>query len=337
MAAKKATITAFGSYLPDTVVTNHDLSKFVETSDEWITQRTGIKERRFAKQDESNSFLGMKAALNALEKARLPVETIDLIIVATMTPDYICPATATLIQSSLKARCPAFDIGAACSGFVFGLSLAKAYIESGAYRRILFIATEKMSSYLNFQDRSSCVLFGDGAAACVIEDDGDGFVIEDVILGSDGENAHLITVPAGGSKMPASQETVAEKQHFITLEGKEVFKHAVRRMAQSLEECLQKNHLSLDDLSYIVPHQANVRIIDAIAKNLKCPSEKIWVTVEKMANTSASSIGLALDDLIEKQPLKEGSLIALTAFGAGLTYGSVLLKKVGGEFHGKTG
>jgi len=333
---QKAVITGVGSYLPEKVVTNQDFEKIIDTSDEWIQKRTGIKERRFASDDESASTMGARAAKVALERARIDISGIDLIITATMTPDYISPATATIIQSALGAHCPAFDIGAACSGFIFGLSVVKAYIESGAYRRILFIATEKMSSFLNFQDRSSCILFGDGAAACVIEADGEGFVIEDVILGSDGAGAELIIVPAGGSKCPTSEQTVLEKKHYITMDGKEVFKHAVRRMAKVLAECLERNHVTIDQVDYIIPHQANVRIIDAIVKNMQCPEEKMWITVDKIANTSASSIGLALDDLLQKKTFEKG-IIALTAFGAGLTWGSALLKKSGiKEFHGKT-
>ncbi|CRX39401.1 beta-ketoacyl-ACP synthase III [Estrella lausannensis] len=329
MAIKKAAvIRSIGSYIPEKVVTNKDLEKVVDTTDEWIVQRTGIRERRIAAQDEYPSTMGAKAAREALAKAGIAASDLDAIIVATMTPDYISPSTAVLVQKELAALCPAFDIGAACSGYVFGLSVAKAYIESGVFKRILFVATEKMSSFLNFEDRASCVLFGDGATACIIEEGGTGLKIGEIVLGTDGSGYNLIMIPAGGARQTADETTVREKKHMITLEGKEVFKHAVRRMNKVLEECLQKSGIAKEQIAYLIPHQANVRIIDSIVKNMQFPEEKVWVTVEKWANTSASSIGLALNDLLNKRPLKEGDIIALTAFGAGLTFGAALLENV---------
>lgn len=332
---KKAIIRSVGSYLPEKVVTNQDLEKLVDTTDEWIVQRTGIKERRIASADEHPSVMGAKAARAALLKAGVSPSDVDLIIVATMTPDYIAPSTAALVQQELGAVCPAFDIGAACSGYIFGLSVAKAYIESGAFKRILFVATEKMSAFLNFQDRASCVLFGDGASACLIEEGGSGLEIGEIVLGTEGSGSNLIMIPAGGARNPASEETVRTRKHMITLEGKEVFKHAVRRMAKAVEDCLEKRGLTKEGITYLIPHQANVRIIDAIVKNMQFPEEKVWITVEKWANTSASSIGLALDDLLSKRPLKEGDVVALTAFGAGLTLGAALLTNTeSGVMHG---
>lgn len=324
----KAKIIGTGSYLPEKILTNSDLEKMVDTSDEWIVTRTGMKERRIAKEDEYPSQMGAKAALQAIAKAGVSPEEIDFILVATLTPDYTFPSTACLIQSAIGAkRAAGADVQAACSGYLYLLAMAKSFIESGFYKNVLVIATEKLSSVTNYKDRSTCVLFGDGAAACLVSDrEQAGLVIESIQLGADGEQADLMLIPAGGSRKPASPETVANCEHFIKMDGREVFKHAVRRMEAACKDCLEKAGLTEAQISWLIPHQANVRIIDAMAKRFEhLPPERIFKTVQKYGNTSASSVGIALDELLINSPLKKGEKILLTAFGAGLTWGAGIL------------
>lgn len=325
-----ARIRGTGVYLPEKVLTNQDLEKIVETSDEWIVTRTGMKERRIAAPDEFSSDMGAKAGLAAIEDAGLAVDDIDFILVATLTPDYIFPSTACLIQHRLGAKKAAsLDIQAACTGYVYALSLAKSFIESGAYRHILVIASEKLSAITDYKDRSTCVLFGDGASACVVSAEGPGLAIQSVRLGSDGEKSELIIQPAGGCRYPASADTVNNDQHYIKMAGNEVFKHAVRRMESACKECIDAAEISELDVSWVVPHQANIRIIDAIAKRFEhLPAERVYKTVQKYGNTSSSSIGIALHELRKTQALQEGERILLTAFGAGLTWGAALLQAV---------
>lgn len=325
---RKARIIGTGSYLPERVLTNQDLEKMVDTSDEWIVTRTGMKERRLAAADEFTSDMGVKAALNALEVAGKTPQDIDLILVATLTPDYIFPSTAALIQRALGApQAAALDFQAACTGFLYGLSMAKAYIQGGLYKNILLIASEKLSSIVNYQDRGTCVLFGDGAAAAVISHEGSGFEIQEVCLGADGEVAELLMLPAGGCRSPASAETVAQGMHFIKMEGQGVFKHAVRRMENAAKECLEKSNLSESQIGWLVPHQANERIIDAIAKRFGIADEKVYKTVHKYGNTSASAIAIALDELVKRDTIKSGENMLLVAFGAGFTWGASILTK----------
>lgn len=325
MSGKKARIIGTGSYLPEKVLTNKDLEKLVETTDEWIVSRTGMKERRIAAEDEYTSNLATKAALEAIKDASINVEDIDLILLATLTPDYTFPSTACLVQDAIKAKCPALDIQAACSGFVYALSIAKAYIESGMYKNILLIAAEKLSAITDYEDRSTCVLFGDGAAACVVSDKGPGLVINDTDLGSDGCLGQLLYMPAGGSREPASIETVKDRKHFIKMNGREVFKNAVRRMETASVNCLKKANLTEDQISYIVPHQANERIIQALAKRFQVPMDRVYLTLQKYGNTSASSCGIALDEFMKKFSLKDKENILMVAFGAGLTWGAGVL------------
>ncbi|HSX14011.1 MAG TPA: beta-ketoacyl-ACP synthase III [Chlamydiales bacterium] len=324
----KARIIGTGSYVPERVLSNQDLEKIVETSDEWIVTRTGIKERRIALPDEYTSHMGANAALLAIESAGITPDLIDFIIVATITPDFVFPSTACLIQQRIGAKLvPGMDIQAACTGYLYAISVAKAFVESGLYKNILVVAAEKLSSITNYQDRSTCILFGDGAGACVVSGAGKGLVIEHVTLGSDGEQAELLMMPAGGSRLPASTETVDQKQHFITMAGNEVFKHAVRRMEAACKECIETAGSSEDQITYLIPHQANLRIIDAIAKRFEhLPQERIFKTVHKYGNTSASSIGIALDELCRNYQVKPSDQILLTAFGGGLTWGAALLK-----------
>lgn len=326
---REARIIGTGSYLPERVLSNTDLEKLVETSDEWIYTRTGMKERRIARADEYTSDMGVQAAKAALNAAGKTPEEIDLILVATISPDYMFPSTAALIQRALKAsRAAAFDFQAACTGYLYGLAMAKGFIESGVYKNILLIASEKLSSFVNYEDRNTCVLFGDGASASVISDSGDGYAIREACLGADGEVAELLILPAGGCRMPASLETVAANQHYISMEGKEVFKHAVRRMESAAKECLQKANMREDQIDWLVPHQANERIIDAIAKRFGITDTKVFKTVHKYGNTSASAVAIALDELSREKEIKTGENMLLVAFGAGLTWGAIILTKL---------
>ncbi len=325
----QARLIGTGSYLPERVLSNQDLEQMVDTSDEWITTRTGIKERRIARADEFTSEMGVKAAQRALEAAGKSAQEIDLILVATLTPDFIFPSTAALIQRALGApQAAAFDFQAACTGYLYGLSMAKSYIESGLYKNILLIASEKLSSITNYKDRNTCVLFGDGAAACVVSNSGKGLIIQEACLGADGEVAELLILPAGGCRRPASMETVQNNEHYIVMEGKEVFKHAVRRMENAAKECLTKAGISEGAIGWLIPHQANERIIDAIAKRFEIAEEKVFKTVHKYGNTSASAIAIALDEFLKEKTVKEGENILLVAFGAGFTWGATLLSKV---------
>ena len=324
-----ARILSVRSYLPERILTNKDLEKLVDTSDEWIVSRTGMHERRIAESNECPSDMGAIAALRAIEAASVSVQDIDLILVATMSPDHLSPSTACFIQAKIGAdRAAAMDIQAACTGFLYGLSIAKAYIESGLYRNVLLVAAEKMSAFIDYADRTTCVLFGDGAAAAVISHEGAGFKIDNVTLGADGTLADLVIIPAGGSRQPATLETVAQGQHYFKMVGNEVFKHAVRRMTSAARACLQAVGLEDSQLSWLVPHQANKRIIDAMAKQFNIPEEKVYKTVHKYGNTSASSVAIALDELLQEHQFIDGEYLLLTAFGGGLTWGASVLSKV---------
>lgn len=322
----KARLTGFGSYLPQKVLANADLEKLVETSDEWIVSRTGMKERRLAAANEYPSDMGAKAAETALHNAGIKATDVDLILVATMSPDYPSPSTAALIQHQIGAvQAAAFDLQAACTGYLYGLSVAQAYVESGLYQTVLFIATEKMSAFIDYQDRNTCVLFGDGATAVVIRNQGEGLVIEQVSLGADGSLAELAMIPGGGARHPASLETIASRQHYFKMAGKEVFKHAVRRMTAAARTCLEAASLRDQDISWLIPHQANQRIIEAIAKNFDLPLERVFLTLSKYGNTSAASVGIALNELRENVAFSEGEHLLLVAFGGGLTWGAAIL------------
>ena len=326
---RKAKIIGLGTFFPEKILTNNDLSKIVETTDEWITTRTGIKERRIANESESTSQMGYLAALKAVENADLDVSDIDLILVATLTPDYIFPSTACIIQHKLNAtNAAALDIQAACSGYVYALTMAKALLEQKTFKNILIIASEKLSSIVDYKDRSTCVLFGDAANACVVSLSDKGFEIVENYLGSDGKESNLLILPAGGSKNVASLKTIENRDHFLKMEGKEVFKHAVRRMQGSIKKCLEKANLKEQDISWLIPHQANERIIEAVAKKfLHLPKERIFKdVVTKFGNTSASSVGLALEILHKDKKFKNNEKILLTVFGAGFTFGASLLK-----------
>lgn len=326
----KARVIATGRYLPEKVLSNADLEEIVDTSDEWIFTRTGMKERRIASNQEASSDMGVLAAKNALEKANMQGAEIDMILVATLTPDYVFPSTACLIQAAIGASCAsAMDVQAACSGYLYTLALAKAMVENKMAKNVMIVATEKLSSIVDYEDRTTCVLFGDGACACIVSGEGKGLEIENISLGADGEQSDLIIMPAGGSKNPASIETVKTKQHSIKMTGKEVFKHAVRRMESASKNCLDQSGLKEQDIQWLIAHQANARIIDAMAKRFShLSSNQVFKTVHKYGNTSASSVGIALDELLDQETIKKGERILLTAFGSGLTWGSAVLKAV---------
>jgi len=323
----QASIIGTGSYLPERILSNRDLEKLVDTSDEWIVSRTGMKERRIAREDEHTSDMAYVASVRALEDAGLAPDNIDLILVATITPDYAFPSTSCLLQARLGSRAAAMDVQAACTGYLYAIAVARAFVQAGLYRTVLIAAAEKLSSIINYQDRNTCVLFGDGASACIVSANPckKQLWIRDVILGADGEQAGLLQVPAGGSRLPASLETVAAGKHFLHMEGKEVFKHAVRRMEASSKMCLDRLGLREEEIKWIVPHQANIRIIEAIAKRFSVPMERVYMTIHKYGNTSASALGIALDELLKGEKLMHGDHLLLTAFGAGLTWGSSIL------------
>ena len=329
MTKRVARIIGLGKFLPKTILTNQQLEKMVATSDEWIVSRTGIKERRLASKEEHTSFLGKEAAKLALEDAKVAPDQIEMIICATMTPDYITPSTAALIQKELHIPpgAAAYDLQAACTGLLYAMMQAKALIEAGMYTHILIIATEKMSTVIDYEDRNTCVLFGDGAAACVMSSTGKGFKIDTISLGADGEQCDLIYIPGGGSRQPATEASVKAKDHFVKMEGREVFKHAVRRMSGSIKACLEKANLKESDIAWLIPHQANKRIIDAIAEQFKIPEERIFMTLHKYGNTSGSSVGIALTELCEEKNIQSGEHLLLVAFGAGLTWGAAILTK----------
>lgn len=322
----RARLIGTGSYLPERVLTNQDLEKMVETSDEWIVSRTGIKERRIAADDQATSDMALIAAQHALDDAGVSADEIDLILVASLTPDRPLPHTAAFIQSKLGAtRAGTFDFQVACSGFIYGLAIAKGMIEAGIMRRILLIAADKLSSVINWEDRDTCVLFGDGAGAAVISAEGSGLEIRHVCLGSDGCHTDILQVPAGGSRLPASYQTVEERLHFVQMQGREVYRQIIRRIEESGEQCLNDLGMGRDQISWIVPHQANIRIIESFAKRFEVPMEQVYVTIHKYGNTSASSALIALDELRRAHPLKIGENLLLFGFGAGLAWGTAVI------------
>ncbi|MDR7857717.1 beta-ketoacyl-ACP synthase III [Tissierella sp.] len=320
-------ISGVGSYLPEKVLTNHDLSKIVDTSNEWIVERTGIHERRIVEDNIANSHIATMAARNALEDGKINPEDIDLIIVATVTGDHAFPSTACIVQKNIGAtKAAAFDINAGCSGFLYGLTMGESFIKSGMYEKVLVIGAETLSKILDWQDRNTCVLFGDGAGACILERCEEGFGILSSDLGADGSNGQVLTIPAGGSKLPTSLETVENRLHFIQMDGKEVFKFAVRVMEKASINALEKANLELDDLDFLIPHQANMRIIDAAAKKLKLDRDKVYVNLNKYGNMSSASIPVALHEAVKDKKIKKGDNVLLVAFGAGLTWASTTIK-----------
>lgn len=324
-----ASLKSIGGYAPSRILSNFDLEKMVETSDEWIEKRTGIKERRIAAAEEATSDLGVKAAQKAIERAGIAKEEIDLIICATLSPDYLCmPSTACVIAGKLGINdVMAFDISAACSGFVYMLSMAKAFIESGAKKNILLIGAEKISSVVDYTDRGTCILFGDGAGAAIIgttEDKSE--AILDVHASADGRYGDLLITPGCGSKYPCSQETLDNKLNYIKMQGNDVYKVAVKTLTNDVIDILEKNNISASEVDHFIPHQANFRIIEAVRAKLDFPIEKTILTVAKYGNTSAASIPMAINDAYEEGRIKKGDLMLLDAFGGGFTWASGLVR-----------
>lgn len=326
MTKIKAAIKGVGAYLPEYKLTNDELSKMVNTSDEWIMQRIGIKERRILKEEgKASSDMGAWAVQDLLKKTGTKPEEIDMLLCATITPDMVFPATANIIaQKANLHNAWSFDINAACSGFIFALSTATQFIESGRYKKVVIVATEKMSSVINYNDRTTCPLFGDGAAAVLVEPTNEDLGVIDYINRVDGQGRHHLHIKAGGSLKPATHETIQNQEHYLYQEGQAVFKAAVSSMADVAVEIMGKNNLSAKDIAWLVPHQANMRIIEATAKRMNLSKEKVMINIQHYGNTTAATIPLCLYDY-EKQ-LKKGDNIILAAFGAGFTWGSTYLK-----------
>ena len=322
-----ARITGTGSYAPKKIITNRDLEKLVDTSDEWITERTGIKERRMAEKGQTTSDLAYEAGRKALKSAGIGALDLDLILVATMTPDTIMPSMGCVLQQKLGAKnAAAFDIAAACSGFLYGMSVADAFIRSGVYKNVLLVGAEVLSRFTDWEDRTTCILFGDGAGAVVIQRHTGKRGILSTHLHSDGSLGELLHVPAGGAAHPASHETVDKRMHFIKMKGNEIFKAAVRALEAVVQEALEHNKIKPEEIDFLVPHQANLRIIQAMAQRLNMPMEKVVLTLPKYGNTSAASIPMALDEAVRDGRIKENHLLLLEAFGGGLTWASALVR-----------
>lgn len=324
--SKKAGIIGLGMYLPENILTNKELERMVDTTDEWILTRTGIKERRIARNDEATSDMAVNAAKEALKDAHLKPEDIDLIIVATITPDMFFPATACLVQAKLGARTiPAFDVSVACSGFIYGLAIASQFISLGTYKHALVIASEKLSAITDWSDRSTCVLFGDGSGAAVLGPVDKGGILS-INLGADGKEGELIKLPAGGSRIPASKQSVDEKLHYIKMNGSDLFKHAVKIMADAALGATNPLGLKAEDIKLVIPHQANVRILNAAAKRMGLKPDQIYLNIERFGNMSAASSAVALVEAEKKGLIRKGDKIVLDAFGGGLTWGAMVIE-----------
>ena len=321
-------IRGIGGYSPSKIVTNDDLSKTLDTSDEWIRTRTGIRERRISNPEETPSFMGAKAAEEAMAKAGVSKDEIDIVVVGTMTTDLLCPSTACLIQERLDINgIPAFDITAACSGFLYTMETASALLKAGPYKTALVVGSEKMSGILDWQDRTTCVLFGDGAGAVVLQSsDEENVGYLGSFLGAQGKDKTLLYVPAGGTARPTSAETLLNRENYLKMAGKEVFKKAVKYMDDAARKVLSRFGYETSDVSLVVPHQANIRIIDSLADKLEVDSSKVVANIDRYGNTSAASIPLAIHEAIQQNRLQNGDLVLLLAFGAGLTWGASLIK-----------
>ncbi len=325
--AKSVTIVGTGSYVPERVLTNADLEKMVDTTDEWIVTRSGIRERHIAREDEATSDMAAEASRRALAQAGVSAEDVDLIIVATVTPDMVFPNTACFVQNLIGARnATCFDLEAACSGFLYAMHVASQFIRTGAARTALVIGAEKLSCVTDWQDRATCVLFGDGAGAVVLQacEAPRGFLA--TVTGSDGALTDLLKIPGGGSRSPTSVETIEKRMHYMQMVGKEVFKNAVRSMGDAARNALEQSGLTLDDVACVVPHQANIRIVDAIRERLGVPPEKFYVNLERFGNMSAASIPVALDEAVRAGRIKKGDVVVMVAFGGGFTWGSSVIR-----------
>ena len=326
MSTITAAITAVGGYVPEYVLTNKILATMVDTNDEWITSRTGIKERRILKeQGQGTSFMAIKAAEQLLSKNNINPEDIDMVIMATATPDMPVASTGVYVASQIGAiNAFSYDLAAACSSFLFGMSTAARYIESGRYKKVLLIGADKMSSIVDYTDRTTCIIFGDGAGAVLFEPNLEGLGVQDEILRSDGVGRDSLKIDAGGSILPPSNQTIADKQHYVHQDGKTVFKFAVSKMADVSEKIMQRNNLTGDDVSWLVPHQANKRIIDATSRRMNLPQDKVMLNIHRYGNTTSATLPLCLFDY--ENQLKKGDNIVFAAFGGGFTWGSIYVK-----------
>lgn len=324
---QRASITGIGSYLPGKVLTNYDLEKMVDTSDDWIIQRTGIKERRIIENGQITSDLGTQASLRAMEDAGVSPNDLDMIITSTITPDHIFPSTSCFIQQKLGAtRASAFDILAACAGFIYALSIGQSFVNSGAMETVLVVGAECLSTITDYTDRTTCVLFGDGAGAVVIQKSSTKHEILSTSLAADGSQADVLIMPGGGAKTPASIESVQQRTHYIQFRGKEVFKLAINNITNLILETVTKNDLTINDIDLIIPHQSNLRIIEATMEKLGLPKEKAFVNIDKYGNTSSASIPIAIDEARKEGRLSKGDIVMLVAFGGGLTWGSSVIQ-----------
>lgn len=327
MEKKHAGIIGIGSYVPEKVITNGDLEKIIDTSDTWIVERTGIRERRVVGAEQATSDLATIAAERALADAGVSAEELDLIIVATVTPDMVFPSVACLVQNNLKAfNAAAFDLTAVCSGFMYALVTGSTFIQTGMYKKILIIGAEALSTITDWTDRNTAILFGDGAGAAVLAEVPEGFGVLGVHLGAEGAGGDLLKMPAGGSRLPATAETVAQRLHYTRMDGNEVFKFAVKVMGEAVKQALEMANLTTADIDYLVPHQANIRIIQSAAKRVGMPMDKVVVNVDKYGNTSAASIPIALDEAVKDGKIKKGDTIAMVGFGGGLTWAASIVK-----------
>jgi 3-oxoacyl-[acyl-carrier-protein] synthase-3 len=324
---RTCSITGVGSYVPVKILSNADLEKMVDTSDDWITSRTGIKERRIAADNEFTSDLATEAAVRAMKMAGVTAGQIDLIIVATITPDMPFPSTACLVQRKIGApQAAAFDMEAACSGFIYALEIAQQFIMSRTYDTVLVIGAEKLSSITDWKDRNTCVLFGDGAGAAILQNRPNSHGLLTAVMGADGEKADLIYMPGGGSRNPASAQSVNARLHYLRMNGKETFKNAVQAMQTAAEEALRRCELDISQINCIIPHQANRRIVDAVAKRLGATPGQLFVNLDKRGNTSAASVAIALDEAVQSGRVQRGDLLLLVVFGAGLTWGAAVIE-----------
>ncbi len=324
---RTCSILSVGSYVPERILTNAELSRLVDTSDEWITSRTGIKERRIAAEEESTSHLAARAARAAMERGGIAPEDIDLILVATITPDMAFPATACIVQRMLgAANAAAFDLEAACSGFIFALEVGQQFIMSQTYDTVLVIGAEKLSSIIDWQDRNTCVLFGDGAGAAILQNRPGSHGLLTTAMGSDGRKGDLLCLPAGGSSLPATEETVSKRLHYLRMDGRETFRNAVNAMNRAAREVLERCRLDIRQIQHIIPHQANKRIISAVGERLEATSQQLFVNLDRYGNTSAASVAIALDEAVASGRVERGDLILLLVFGAGLTWGAAIIE-----------
>lgn len=324
---KNVGIKGLGYYVPEKIMTNFDFEKIIDTSDEWIRTRTGIEERRFVAENQATSDLCAEAAKNAIKNSNLTLEDIDMILVATCTPDYLVQATACLVQKKIGIKnIPCLDINAACSGFIYGLSVANGMIKSGMYKNIMVIGGEALSRVVDMQNRNTCILFGDGAAAAIVGEVEEGYGILSTFLGAEGEDDDILRTPAGGTKKPNTFETIEKRENFLDMKGQEVFKFAVKTLPSATLKAMEIAGVNTEELTMVFPHQANVRIIEAAAKRMEVGMEKFYMNLNKYGNTSSASVGLALGEALENKKIKKGDIVALTGFGAGLTYGSIIMK-----------